>query len=76
MEECFSRILNCTNGIKSRNAPHMMSHVNFYKILKSSLENIGKIILCNTHFKFLATKKRTTSQIPCKEMFTFKKISK
>ena len=23
LHECFSRFLNCTNGTKSRNAPHM-----------------------------------------------------
>ena len=24
LHECFSRFLNCTNGTKSRNAPHLL----------------------------------------------------
>ena len=32
MDECFSRLLNCTNGTKSRNAPHLLVVSDLYPI--------------------------------------------
>ena len=50
LHECFSRFLNCTNGTKSRNAPHMshylwmttwMKNVNNFQIAKVQPQDVA-----------------------------------
>ena len=44
---CFSRFLNCTNGTKSRNTPHIRSKV-WLRFLK---QRKGNLLQCLTAFK-------------------------
>ena len=43
LQGCFSRFLNCTNGIKSRNAPHMMSSTSYEYLMLMYLENRSRV---------------------------------
>ena len=43
---CFSRLLNCTNGTKSRNAPHIPRE--FMKILMRSFRQIPSLAQLHT----------------------------
>ena len=53
---CFSRFLNCTNGIKSRNAPHMSNGYSFssggFSSRKHSLDNQQNFEIYSCIFNF------------------------